>query len=184
MPGDRPRTSAAAIASLIFGILGCLPFVTSIIAVILGIVGIRKTSDPRVTGRGMAIAGLVLGLIGLVGWGTMGGGVYALYVTSRPVAKVAQQFTQDLAAGNVTAAAANTEPTLTPDTLQTLADQLKPLGALQDLTIPSRAAASTGGQTTWTLVGVARFANGTKAATIELRKQSDGSYKVMSAQFK
>src|SRR5687768_3906578 len=105
-PMERPRTSGAAITSLILGILGCVPLITSILAVILGIVGIRATRQPNVGGRGLAIAGLILGLIGIIGWATMGGGVYAFYVTSRPVANVAQQFTKDIAAGNITAAQA------------------------------------------------------------------------------
>lgn len=183
MPGERPRASAAAIASLIFGILGCVPFLTSILAVILGIVGIRKTRDPRYTGKGIAIAGLILGLLGIVGWGTMGGGVYALYVTSRPVASVAQQFVKDVDAANLAAASAKAESTVTPAELQTLAEQFKQWGHLQDLTIPSRTVESTNGQTTWTLVGVARFGSGTKAATIKLRKQPDGTFKVSSANF-
>ena len=73
--GQAPRgTSGAAIASLICGILGCVPFITSLLAVILGFVGIKATSNGRAGGRGMAIAGLILGLLGIFGWGLGGGG--------------------------------------------------------------------------------------------------------------
>src|SRR4051812_37002466 len=88
-----PRTSLAAVMSLVCGILGCIPLITSILAVLLGIVGIVVTRDPRRTGRGLAIAGLILGLIGVVGWTALGGGLWTVYVTSRPVANIARQFT-------------------------------------------------------------------------------------------
>ena len=44
-------------------------FMPSILAVLLGISGISKTKEPGVTGRGLAIAGLVLGIVFLVIWG-------------------------------------------------------------------------------------------------------------------
>lgn len=70
MYGEKPRTGMA-IASLVLGILALLtcwfPIVSyaavvmALLAVIFGVVGVRRTS-----GRGMAIAGLVLGGIALV----------------------------------------------------------------------------------------------------------------------
>jgi hypothetical protein len=45
----RPRTSGTAIASLVLGIFGCIPFVTGIAAVVLGIIGIRVTRSPALT---------------------------------------------------------------------------------------------------------------------------------------
>jgi len=51
-----------AVASLVCGLLGCIPFV-SILAVIFGIIGLRKTKDPRVGHKGAAIAGIVLGCL-------------------------------------------------------------------------------------------------------------------------
>jgi prepilin-type processing-associated H-X9-DG protein len=56
-----------ATASLICGILGfCIPVLGGIVAIVLGIVGLTKTKDPRVGGKGMAIAGLVLGGVSIV----------------------------------------------------------------------------------------------------------------------
>ncbi len=70
MYGEKPRTGMA-IASLVLGILAILaawfPFVSyaavvmALLAVIFGVIGVRRTS-----GRGMAIAGLILGGIALV----------------------------------------------------------------------------------------------------------------------
>ena len=66
-----PRTSGFAVTSLVLGIIGFIPpfFLSSILAIIFGGVAISKTGrDPNLAGRGMAIAGLVLGIIVLVTW--------------------------------------------------------------------------------------------------------------------
>ncbi|MDQ2784780.1 MAG: DUF4190 domain-containing protein [Chloroflexota bacterium] len=64
-------SSGAATASLIFGILSYvfLPVIGAIVAVICGHVAIGqiRTSGNRVGGKGMAIAGLILGYLQIVG---------------------------------------------------------------------------------------------------------------------
>jgi predicted Zn finger-like uncharacterized protein/prepilin-type processing-associated H-X9-DG protein len=66
-PPPAARTSGWAIASLILGILSfCLPAVASLAAIGTGIGGIVGTRDRRAGGRGLAIAGLALGLFTLV----------------------------------------------------------------------------------------------------------------------
>ncbi len=64
-----PRTSGKAIASLVLGICSFVTCIlTGIPAVILGILGLIDTNDPKknVRGQGMAIAGIVLGGINLL----------------------------------------------------------------------------------------------------------------------
>jgi Domain of unknown function (DUF4190) len=51
-----------AVASFVCALLGCVPFL-SILAVIFGIIGLRKTKDPRIGHMGLAIAGIVLGCL-------------------------------------------------------------------------------------------------------------------------
>ena len=79
------KTCGMAVASLVLGLVGIFLgylgaafsaaasfpgiFMPSILAVLLGISGISKTKEPGVTGRGLAIAGLVLGIVFLVIWG-------------------------------------------------------------------------------------------------------------------
>ena len=60
------RTSRMAVASLVLSILWFSWF-GSLLAVVLGIVALRQIGDSngRLTGRGMAIAGLVLGVAGI-----------------------------------------------------------------------------------------------------------------------
>ncbi len=74
--GVKLKTSAAAAFALVFGvvalfsaltaILSPLAIVFGVIAVILGVVGIKRAGEPRVTGKGVATGGLILGLLGLL----------------------------------------------------------------------------------------------------------------------
>lgn len=71
-----PKTSAAATFALVFGLsalftallalLAPLAVVFGLIGLILGIVGIKKAKEVDVTGRGVAIGGLVLSVLGLL----------------------------------------------------------------------------------------------------------------------
>src|SRR5215471_14351758 len=78
---DRPqRVSALAVSSLVFGVLCCIPGL-GLIAVILGAAGLIQTRDPekRLTGRTLAVVGVILGLLGTVGWvGMLGGVLYQM----------------------------------------------------------------------------------------------------------
>jgi hypothetical protein len=64
------RTSGMAVTALIMGILGFVFFgPLAILAIIFGGIGLSQTGkDPTLKGRGMAVAGLVLGIIGGIGW--------------------------------------------------------------------------------------------------------------------
>jgi hypothetical protein len=73
MPGQvvsGVKTSGMAVASLVLGITGLviIPFITSILAIIFGVIGLGqiKRSNGAITGKGMAVAGLILGIIGIV----------------------------------------------------------------------------------------------------------------------
>ena len=62
-----PATSGKAIWSLILGFISmfCIPFFPAIPAIILGFLGMRdvKRNPQALRGKGMAIAGLILGLL-------------------------------------------------------------------------------------------------------------------------
>ena len=68
MTPSPPRTSKAAIAALVLGLLSCF-CVPALPAVIFGLIGLRATSrDPTLKGRGMANSGLAMGVVfGLLG---------------------------------------------------------------------------------------------------------------------
>ena len=69
-PYAPKRTNGVAIAALVLGIIGLLTFwvpilglVLGLIALVLGIVGVRRGPN----GKGMAVAGIVLGTLAVIG---------------------------------------------------------------------------------------------------------------------
>ena len=131
----------------------------------------------------MAIAGLILGLLWILGGAVAGGGLYTMYVASRPVADVAKQFTSDLASGDVSGAQGLCESNVTSDELDNLSKLMQGWGSYKDLILPTRVVNKSNGQTTWTLAGAATFNGAAKTATFVLHKEADGTYKIYSANF-
>jgi hypothetical protein len=62
-PAPSRGTDGFAIASLVTGILGL-----AIVPLVLGIVAISRINRSGQDGKGLAIAGIVLGVLGIVGW--------------------------------------------------------------------------------------------------------------------
>lgn len=66
-----PPAGAMAMGSLISAIIGfCIPIIPALLAIVFGMIALRRARDPRVGGRGLAIAGIGLALIGIVTNGT------------------------------------------------------------------------------------------------------------------
>jgi hypothetical protein len=65
--GQVPGTNGMAIASLVMGILWLFG-IGSILALIFGYVSLRQINQRNESGRGMAIAGVVLGWVGVGGF--------------------------------------------------------------------------------------------------------------------
>jgi hypothetical protein len=95
--GDRddglraaPPTSRKAIAALILGILSVIGFtlITGLPAIILGILGLRDARRGKAGGKGLAIAGLVLGALGTCVAAPVLGLVYAVHSVREHVAQL------------------------------------------------------------------------------------------------
>lgn len=71
-PPDRPaRTNGKAVASLVVALVaGWVPFLGSLAAVVLGITARRELAGSRgdERGEGLAVAGIVIGTLGVLGW--------------------------------------------------------------------------------------------------------------------
>jgi hypothetical protein len=176
--GAPQRTNGPAVASLVLGVLGCIPFLTGLLAILLGIIGIRKSRDPSVGGKGLAIAGLVLGIVSVLGWSGFGSVLGYAYLESRPAGVVAQQFLQDVSTGNISGATTNSVG-LPSSQLQALNAELAPYGTLQSVSLSSFNLSDVNGRTTMHLGGIATFANGPKTCSFDLVK-TGGTYKVTS----
>jgi len=71
IPLDTRKTSGLAIASFVLSLAGifCFGFVTGTLAVIFGGVAMRSISkNPGLKGNGLAVAGLVIGIVDIIGW--------------------------------------------------------------------------------------------------------------------
>ncbi len=74
-PGPKPGVSGFAIASFVLGIFGFI-FLTGILGVIFGILSLSDIKRTRQGGRGLAIAGIVLGSLWLAAWLTFLGAAF------------------------------------------------------------------------------------------------------------
>lgn len=79
----RPRTDGVAVAALVTGLLGLGP-----VALGLGLAGMRRTRAgapvPR-SGRGLALAGVVLGALGTLAWAALVAVVVGAVLAGRPL---------------------------------------------------------------------------------------------------
>jgi hypothetical protein len=173
-PPQPPKNNGWAIASLICGILGCIPVITSLLAIVFGIMGIKKSNEPQTSGKGLAIVGIVLGIIGVLGWAGFGAAGYFGYGMAKrlvlaPTQEVGGAFLNSLANGDVATAKTHTTGGMSDEQLQSLSDQVKGLGNFKDFSLTNFSAnTAAGNQMTATIGGVAHFANGDKTFTADL----------------
>ena len=189
-PGGSYRMAATttgngfALASLLCSILlFCVPFVGSGLGIVFGILGMKRAKVSN-DGNGVAIAGLIIGIVGLIYsviFLSAGGATYFFakkaIASSSPARAIARQYVIDLNKGDVDAALSNTSG-LPREYVATQSAILKPMGTFQDMTSNDFNVDSSG----WTFSGTAAFANGTKSYTIKLTG-SGSSWKVYSALF-
>jgi hypothetical protein len=172
-------TSAAAVTSLICGLLLCIPVLTGAIAVLTGIVGLIATGKPTVKGRGMAVAGLILGIISLAGWGAAGIGGYAVYRAAAPTRIFARQYIADLNAANLDLCLQHSTANVTKDQLTGDIAAMRTWGTLQSTVITGITFTNENGTYSNPVAGVCTFSGGQHAFSIGLVKES-GQIKVDS----
>ncbi len=185
-PAGKP-SNPAALTSIICGALLCIPLITSIPAVIFGIVGLNKARrEPQAGGRGLAIAGLILGVIGIAGWVTVGIGAYLAYGVAKQVVTdvqaeagqpgrmLARNFVQKISSGDVQGARDVAAPELSKSGIESISQQIQQLGAFQDLKIDNVVPTTVNGNLQVQLSGTARFAKGAKHFSITVAKDANG----------
>jgi hypothetical protein len=179
----QPRSSnGLSITSLILGILLCIPVITGLGAIVFGFAGARKAKDPRYGGRGMAVGGIVLGVVNLIGWALFGGLAYYGYQQSKPVRQLANSFLGDMAKGDVNAASKHCHSTMAVADLQRAAGQMKPWGAFKDATFTQYNMHSGTGGARFELGGVAQFDSATKNVKIVMTQEA-GQWKIVEFNF-
>lgn len=176
------RSNVLAVTSLICGLLACVPFVTGIAAVITGALGIRKANDPRYGGRGIAIAGLVLGVMSILLWAMFGGGFWALFKATEAPRALAATFVRDVSAGDINSAMAVSGPLVTATELRELSSTMQEWGSFRELTSANTSIQTRPGMTQCELSGTAEFTQATRAFEMTLVKQGD-EWKVAAVRF-
>jgi Domain of unknown function (DUF4190) len=166
------RTSGAAITSLVCGLIMCIPFVTGLVAVITGFIGISTTSNPAVKGRGMAIAGLILGLLSLAGWGLLSIGSVALFHGSTAQRVFAKQYLADLSGGNIDQCVQHSSSRLTRDQIAGFSKQAQGWGTMNDTTVMAFSLDNNNGTFKGAVSGACKFNSGTHTFVMALIKES------------
>lgn len=184
--GDQPpvpKGNAPAVISMICGLLGCL-CVTAPLAVIFGIVGLRKTRDPYVTGKGMAITGLVLGTIWLVALGSCGTIIGVFWSKFGDAYMTTVRFAVNMSQGNVDAALAETRG-IGRDTLAADSDKLKGGGQVVSLSPSHWSMDAVAGQpTTVRFSGVVIYPGGKNSPYSMTLIKEGNRYKITEYEFK
>ena len=103
-PARAAKTSAAAVFALVFGlaalfcaltaILSPAAIVFAVIGLILAVVGLKMAKKPGVTGKGVAVGGLVTALLGLILGGVIIGGLAAVVNNKSQLDRI-QQYLDD-----------------------------------------------------------------------------------------
>jgi hypothetical protein len=184
-PPAPKQNNIAAIISLITGILGCIPGV-SLIAIVLGIVGLSKAGKPNVGGKGLAIAGIILGVLGTLGWAggglAIGLGARKLIAAGAPARAVAKQFATDIGNGDADAAIKECSASMSPDTVRAAVTAAQPWGPFKDSTFVSIGLNDQNGVKTATVGGSVIFANANKPFNATLIQEGD-VYKISEFHF-
>ena len=176
-------TSAAAVASLVFGLILCIPGLTGLIAVICGAVGIGATKNPAVHGRGMAVSGFILGILNIVLWGTVGIGAAQWWKMTVPQRALGRQFITDLSQGNKDAAIAECTNNVTADQLDQQIDWFKTRGPIQKTMVFGNSIKDANGAISGAAYGFITFSNG-QGRSFNLRLiDEQGTWKVDAFQF-
>jgi hypothetical protein len=166
------RTSGAAIASLVCGLLLCIPVITGLVAIITGIAGIVETGKPAVRGRGMAIAGLILGIFSVGGYALVGAGVFAMWETADPQRTLIKTYVADLDANRIDACLQNSTGNLDHDKLDAASKRMQSWGTLQTIMVFAF------GKIPGPVTGICRFGASQHSFIVILVKDSSGQFKV------
>jgi hypothetical protein len=128
------QANGLAIASLVCGIVGCF-VITPLIGLLLGVLGLKASGKKGGSGRGMAIAGIVLSVLWIGVFVLFAGSFAALIGLSKQERQLAAAFARDVAAGNVDAAMARTTSAVKREDVAAAATKLQALGTVTDTTM-------------------------------------------------
>lgn len=155
------QTNVMAIVSLVAGALFCIPGITGLVAVITGLIGFSRGRDPRMGGRGLAIAGIILGVLSLAGWGVVGYGAYWTYQQVAGAMNTVELTLRDVSEGRIEQAEQRTGGALSRARLTALQAELRGLGQLRSIALEEGNLDPASDPNAWQIRGTATFEQGT-----------------------
>ncbi len=183
-PGGYSMAPAAkagngmAVASLVCGFLFCIPAITGLLAVVFGLAGFSRGKDPRRGGRGMAMAGIILGLVSLVAWSGIGYGVYWGVGQIKAFVVPTTGLMETLSKNDIPGARQYVTSAVSDADLANARQKFSALGEFVRLDAPNFVQSSVNGVTTYTLTGKGVFAKGSCDLTVSFDKDPQGNIKV------
>jgi hypothetical protein len=186
MPPQPLKTNGMAIASLVCGLLGCIPwFITGLLAIVFGIIGLGKAKQPQTGGKGLALAGLILGILSIFWSGGFIVSSLWLYhkgqaMLIQPARAATSGFVNSLAAGDTDKARTYTTGTLEQSDFSALSQQIKSYGKFKDFSLSGFEATPSNGAMNLTIRGTATFDNATKGFKASLLgdPKTGGGFKI------
>ncbi len=176
-PPWPPPVSGKALASLVFGVMFCLPLLPSVLATLFGMLGLRETRSGARSGRGFAAAGLVLGGLGMAAWLLLGSRAYLflnlIATESNRADVVAEAFLHELADGKIDDALARTAPATPREPLAAASRAMQDWGKFDSASTPLMPVFAGTTIRRWELEGTATFARADRE--VYLRLVSDGT---------
>lgn len=131
-------TNGFGLASLIVGVVSfCTPLVGGLAAIVLGFLGIGRSKATH-TGKGMSIAGMVLGGASILLWAICWSAILTFLhignaardsLVVEPPRLAVEQLLRDITGNNLSGAAATSG--ISPEEISSLHEQVKDLGLVQ-----------------------------------------------------
>ena len=184
MPPQPTGGNGWGVAALVTGLIGfCVPFL-GLLGILFGFLGLR-TAKRNFSGKGLSIAGLVLGFLTVIGWGVTSGLAYKVFSDTAPNRAITHQFLRDLSTSNIDAAYAVVDPKqIDKDDLKGLSKTIVADGAIKDITVYGfRANMFTDGPNEVYLSGVIVYSNNKQRPFGVRHEQVEGKWKITGVQF-
>jgi hypothetical protein len=182
VPLQPQQGNGWALASLITALVGfCVPLLGGFLAVLFAFFGFR-TAKKSNSGKGLAVAGLILGLLSLAGWGVFGIAGFGVWKATETNRQLAVTFVNDLSAGDISKAGKSTDDsTVTEEELRGMSGYVKKHGSITDVTSFSFEVKETPGASTAEVVSIVTFSDGSKHALLTRQHKVNGVWKIFEA---
>jgi len=171
---SRPWDIPSAV-SLVCGLILIVPILAGAAAIAMGIIGLRQTKLLYTRGRRLAIAGLILGILNIVGWS-----VYFKFIStiSQPGREAAHHFLADVASANPSVAQRDCVGSVSSGSLLAASNQIKSWGGLKSVSVLSVTSDNDNGITTGIVRGIIYSPTGEHTFELHAVDQEDAGWKV------